>query len=101
MPRREHEDDSEGEYGLVMPFVVCPDPYEDQAFVAGCYQGQITEKLQSGVKEHAQYVPTPLVPQLDLLAMHHGLTFKSEPWEDCPDDWTWVEFGGAPSGQED
>lgn len=90
----DHDESEPAEYELVMPFVVCQDhggPYEAGAFVGGVYYGKIDRQLE--VEQPAmfeQYVPSELVPQLDLLAMHHGYTMESEPWRDHPEDWTWV-----------
>lgn len=91
----------EAEFGLVMPFVVCATqggPYEDHAFVAGVWFGQIGQILRhcqetgSDPDQFEMPVPTPLVPQLDLLAMHHGFTMTSEPWSEAPDEHTFVTF---------
>jgi hypothetical protein len=83
------------EYGLLYPFVVCTSqdgPYEDGAFVAGCYFGQIQTECRTIIEGRYKrwYVPSPLVSQLDLLAMQEGLTMAAEPWEDYPDEWTQV-----------
>lgn len=119
----------DAEYGLVMPFVVTYDPcdggtptderpYESGAFVAGCYQGEIaawfaaldglpafdvpdayeaaTARLSVGWQ-----VPSQLVPQLDLLAMHHRYRMEAEPWDEHPDEWTYVRFElPAPDDEE-
>lgn len=89
-------DEQEPTFGLVMPFVVVTSvggPYDDTAFVAGCYYADIDRVLKDwGPPEYSAYVYPALVPQLDLLAMHHGYTMVSEPWEDHPDDWTLVTF---------
>jgi hypothetical protein len=84
---------SDDERELVMPYVVCPDPYEDSAFVAGTYCGDLWRRGETGdLVGHERYVPTPLVPQLDLVAMHFGLAMASEPWGEHPDEWTHVAF---------
>ena len=91
-------DADEAEYGLVMPFVVCASdggPYDDAAFVAGCRFGHDAEKVKLGGRDVQSWgfvVMTPMVPQYDLLAMHHDFVMTSEPWEDHPDEWTFVTF---------
>ena len=83
------------EYGLVMPFVVCASnggPFADDAFVAGCHHGRLDAELGRRPSMVASTVPSALVPQLDLLAMHHGYAFESEPWAEHPDEWTFVTF---------
>lgn len=85
--------DKEDGYELVMPFVVCTSeggPYEDSPFVAGVHFGQIYVACDLGTPIISRYVPTGLVPQLDLAAMHFGYTFEFQKWEDNEDDWTLV-----------
>lgn len=90
--------EEEGQYGLVMPFNVVQSaggPYEDEAFVAGVYVGEIDACLRLMHTTSAilqWYVSPKLLPQLDLLAMRYGYTMTSEPWEDHPDEWTQVVF---------
>jgi hypothetical protein len=92
-------DQPEPEYSLVMPFVVCASkggPYEDQAFVAG-YQAGLLDKALSvmaavGSGELTSTVATPLVPQLDLVAMKHGFRMQAEPAGDA-EGWSFVKFG--------
>jgi hypothetical protein len=89
--------DNEDEYSLVMPFVVCASqggPFDDDSFVAGFTAGTIDSTLRA-LNIAAQvrwYVPSPLVPQMELIAMHRGWQMVSEPWEEYPDDWTLVTF---------
>lgn len=81
-------EDDESEQSLVMPFVVTKShggPYSDDAFIAGCWFGKIQAILELG-GTFIGYVPTPLVIQLDLLAMHHGKSITSEPWEEAPEE---------------
>ncbi len=66
-------------YGLVMPFVVCASqggPYEDGAFVAGYQAGRLDSAMAAIAAVQGDGMSTTiyraLVPQLDLLAMHHG-----------------------------
>lgn len=92
--------DEETTYGLVMPFTVCASnggPYDDASFVAGVWFGKLDAELrwcvETGTDPKLDFpVPTPLVPQLDLLAMNHGLTMTSEPWDEAPDEHTFVTF---------
>lgn len=92
-------------YGLVYPFVVCASndgPYDDGAFVAGCWFGQVSTECKTIIEGRYKrwYVPSPLVPQIDLLAMHEGLTMAAEPWEDYPDEWTQVTLSRPVSGRD-
>lgn len=85
------------DYGLLYPFVVCTSnggPYDDNAFVAGCYFGMIQQesKIIALGKQKRWCVPTPLVPQLELLAMHEGLAIITQEWDEYPDEWTFVSF---------
>jgi hypothetical protein len=93
--------DQPGDYGLIMPFVVCKDqggPYDGDAFVAG-YVAGILDTLLPIVRPHGvtveRYVVPELVPQLDLLAMRHGFKLTAEPWDEHPDEWTFVTFTPA------
>ena len=93
--------DDEVEFSMVMPFVVCKSnggPYDDSAFVAGAEFGKIASELErweSGalrVYEMQTQVRSEMVPQYDLLAMHHDLTLTATPWEEHPDEWTFLTF---------
>jgi len=91
---------SGAEFGLLMPFVVCQSqggPYEDEAFVAGftCafIEALMTHPLGSTIQRP---VPPALLPQLDLIAMRHGWTMSSEPWDEAPDEWAFAEFERSP-----
>lgn len=90
------EPPNKDEFGLVMPFVVCATnggPYEDEAFVAGHYLGTLHEVLGTTRPPDVEnYVPTPLVPQIDLLAMHFNYTMFAQPWDEYPDEWTYVKL---------
>lgn len=86
----------EAEYELVMPFVACASeggPYEDVAFVAGIYLGQVMQWIEDGkpsVHHHKVWcMPSLLVPQLDLLAMKHALIMETYVYDENP-DWTYV-----------
>lgn len=81
------------EYGLLYPLVVCESnggPYDDAAFVAGCWFGRIMAECRADRFSGSEswFVPSPLVPQIDLLAMNEGLVMTVEPWDECPDEWT-------------
>lgn len=96
--------DDAHEYGLVMPFVVCEDqggPYDAKAFVAGYTASNLDETLRNLAHVRAnglvvatikRYVPPALVPQLDLIAMRHGFTLTTEPWDEHPEEWTLATF---------
>lgn len=94
----DHPEEFVGAHGLVMPFVVCKDrggPYEADAFCAGWEAGAIDfglRMLSSLGGSLERWVPSPLVPQLELLAMRHGFAMTAEPWEAHPDEWTRVKF---------
>lgn len=78
----EHE---EGQYGLIMPFVVCTSqggPWDDQAFVAGVKLGVLLRYMDSDEGEISDYVHPDLVRQVDLAVMHFGYTMRSEPWDE-------------------
>lgn len=80
------------EYGLVMPFTVCATeggPYDDAAFVAGYQCGLIEARMTAGDPVVKEYVPPPLVPQIDLLAMRFGYSLTRYPDSDA---WVLVEL---------
>lgn len=88
-------------YSLVIPFIVCTSqggPYDDDAFVAGFQAGQIWRSLAAiaaveGTGFDAM-VRTELLPQLELIAMHHG--FPHIEVEKHEGDWTtWRCRSGA------
>lgn len=95
---------AEGEFGLVMPFVACESNgghYQDHAFVAAYSAANLDETLRhlahlttNGLTAATveRYVPPQLVPQLDLIAMRHGFTLTTEPWDEHPDEWTKATF---------
>ena len=93
-------------YGLVMPFVVTVSqggPYDDNAFVAGWEAGWLDAMLLACRPLGAtveRYVDSSLVPQLDLVAMRHRYTMTVEPWEEHPDDWSFVTFAPGLVGEE-
>lgn len=70
------------EYDLVMPFVTVASkggPHDDQAFTAGWECGVLDTRLQA--MEGAaciveRWVMPELVPQVDLIAMKHGLAVR-------------------------
>lgn len=100
--------DADG-YDLVFPFVVCRSnggPYDDDAFVAGYQAGQIYQALgvaaQIGVRSARYTVRTALVPQLELIGMDRGFpVVKAEPWDEHPDEWTFVTFSAEDESDEE
>lgn len=80
-------------WGLIMPFVVVTSaggPYPDDAFVAGVRYGRWAELLKLQPSQHSNFEPIALVPQLDLLAMHHHYIMIVEPWDDGDGYWVCV-----------
>jgi hypothetical protein len=76
---------SEGDYGLVMPFVVCQSnggPFDDAAFVAGVQFGDLSRQLAGGGPVEPAYVNPDLWAQLDLAAMHYGYRLIVQPWDE-------------------
>jgi len=91
----DHPDPHTGEFGLVMPFVVCASnggTLDDHAFTCGWECAALEAILRY---EHpptlGRYVHTDAVDQLDLIAMKEGYTMRRVPWADDP-TWTWVTF---------
>lgn len=87
-------EETEAEFGLVMPFVVCASqggPYDDAAFVAGYELGHLAARLESG-RHHFLRVTlhTASMPQVDLLAMKCGYTMRYQVMPQ--DEWSDVEF---------
>lgn len=83
------------EYGIMMPFVVCKSeggPYDDDSFTAGYECGLLDHLLSHGPISYQCYIRVGNVPQADLIAMRHGFTMSSEPWEDCPEEWSLAKF---------
>lgn len=79
----QHEHGQTDEYGLVMPFVVVQSadgPYDDGAYAAGYEAGQLdiflgTIRLPPGGRlRYPVAVRRANAPQLDLIAMKHGLS---------------------------
>ncbi len=97
-------DPTEPEYGLVMPFVACEDqggPYEAGAFVAGYEAGttDLTLKVIAPMGgSFDRWVPPGLVPQLDLIAMRHGYSTTTEPWDEHPDEYVHITY--TPPGHD-
>lgn len=107
MTSGERDQSAEGEYRLVMPFVVTTSvggPYDDAAFTAGWNMGRIDYELEMCAKMGAiprpVYMNTPLTPQIDLLAMKHGFIVQSEPWDEHPDEWTRFDFAYPSEGPD-
>lgn len=81
------------EYGLVMPFVVCESkdgPYDDLAYCAGWEAGAFDIALMIAPPlPGSEWIPEfPFReanrPQIDLIAMKHGLSVE---WEEPADGW--------------
>lgn len=94
-------DDDQPEYDLVMPFVACASnggPYDDAAFTAGYQAGGLDKALEilaaAGASELRATVYTPLVPQLDLVAMRHGFQLDSGACAEA-EGWTFATFRTA------
>jgi hypothetical protein len=85
----------DGDYGLVMPFVVVTSkggPYDDKSFVAGMRLQQLWSILEEKQPaSYQQYINAELVPQCDLVAMHFGYVTHAEPWDEDP-SWVLVKF---------
>lgn len=71
---------SEGEFELLMPFVLCKSnggPYDDSAFVAGWRLGALESKMEAARAFGLDVPPQPLYPsdrpQVELLAMKYEL----------------------------
>lgn len=80
---------------LVMPLVVVTSNgglYDDAAFVAGMHFQSLWDVLERRPVSYQQFVRTPLVAQIDLLAMHFGYRLEIEPWEPDGDIWTFAKF---------
>lgn len=98
-------------YGLVFPFVVCASqggPYDDAAFVAGCQVGRVDRSLAliaAADGDGASFtVYTALVPQLELVGMHHGFpviqAVQVEETDQHPamPEWTHIRFSRSREG---
>lgn len=91
------EADEIGDYGLVMPFVVCQSqggPFDDDAYVAGYEMGLLDAHLRHWEPEDLlaqgyldQTMRAENQPQIDLIAMKHGFTAQ---FDDAGDGWTYV-----------
>jgi len=89
--------DEQARYGLVMPFVIYMDQAE--ALAAGWDCGSLCAELKLcaamptglGATPHGRYMKTAILPQADLIAMHHG--YSITPGEtDESGEWVWVDF---------
>jgi hypothetical protein len=88
-----------GEFDVVMPFVVTTSNggnLNDEAYVLGwdaaCIDQMLGQAVQFGTVTLARYVNTKNLPQLDLVAMRHGLRMVAEPEDEQSDEWCWVTF---------
>lgn len=88
---------------LVVPFVVVKSaggPYDDDAYVAG-YECAFAHQLIANDAEviySGFVVHTANLPQIDLLAMHHGYTMHAADTEDP--SWSVVVFDPVTKLQE-
>ena len=76
-----NDDDDIVEAELLMPFVVCESkggPYHDDSFCAGYHLGRIDAQMEAGLIGATDVITIrlPSVPQLDLIAMRHGLAIE-------------------------
>lgn len=102
----ERDQPEEVDWGPVMPFVVCASkggPYDDDAFVAGYQAGQLDKALAAartvGATEVRGLALSALVPQLELIGMHHGFPYITA---DVPEEHpTWVYVTFAKTGAQD
>lgn len=97
--------DGADDHELVLPFVSVKSkggPFDDDAYVAGfeCgrYDAHMAFSADTGIVANVLTETTPVhtanLPQLDLLAMHHGLTMKQMTIEETP-EWSFVCFAWA------
>lgn len=81
------------DFELVMPFLTVTSkggPHEDAAYAAGWECGQIDTLLdQAGPGIYERPVRVENLPQIDLIAMHHGYTLTTEPLDGY---WTTAVF---------
>ncbi len=92
--------DEETDHQLVYPLIVCKTnggPYDDAAFVAGCYFGCIECLCRTLEFEHeiSKWIPSPLVPQIDLLVMHAKCFMETELCDEHS-EWTFVTIRRIP-----
>lgn len=88
--------DPDTTWGLIVPFVVVESkggPYNDQAFTAGYEMGIADMRCRIGNEAGANDLRFPIVrtdclPQLDLIAMHHGYTMHVHPADDTLPEWS-------------
>jgi hypothetical protein len=79
---------SDGEFGLLMPFVVTSDrggPFDPVAYVCGWELGALDARL-AAAKHHGLGCPEVVihrenVPQASLVAMQHGMTMTEQHME--------------------
>lgn len=101
-------DDSENvDYGMVLPFVVVASkggPFDDDAYTAGFEAGQMFESL-SHIRMHTPDIYMKLAmpihaanrEQLDLIAMHYGLTAN---FTEVADGWLTITLSAYTSGPD-
>lgn len=92
-------DGNENHYKPTMRFVTCKSeggPHDDHAYAQGWSMCALDVLLPTVVETHEQYLHPSSLPQADLLAMRHGFTMTSEPWDEHPDEWTRMTFTRLP-----
>jgi hypothetical protein len=85
-------------YEMFLPFVLVKShggEFDDAAFVAGATCGALMEELTMcralHTLPHARYIDTCLLPQVDLVAMHHGYRIELGGLDE-PSHWQFVTF---------
>lgn len=92
----------DGEFGLVMPFIVVESkggPYADDAYTAGWEAGELWSRFHAAALH--QSVPQPVTvrttnaKQIELIAMKNGFTITKWTVEPEYGEWTTLEFSIA------
>lgn len=81
----ENDDDAQGYYGLVMPFLPVKSkggPHDDDAFVAGYEMGLLDARLGGSVFDQGQAVRRENREQADLIAMRYGFIAEFIEYDD-------------------
>jgi hypothetical protein len=90
--------DSDGEYGLVMPFVAVTSkggPWDDDAYCAGYEMGALDVRLEQQADRVEATVQAGNREQADLLAMRHG--YRAEYEHTDVGDWVYMRFTRHPA----
>jgi hypothetical protein len=98
---RMSESQQDGEYEIVMPFVIVKShggQFDDAAFVAGMTCGSIDQELTITAALHTlpreRYLDVRHIPQIDLIAMRHGYQIHLGDLDESG-EWQFAEFGWA------